>query len=81
MFVLVLKVSMVWMNSQKGLLQLLASFLLTNLSLAFAMVQREPGSIKKSAIIEEKFEEEGYFDLTLRGDPALIKELKKRTQS
>ena len=36
---------------------------------------------QKSAIIEEKFEEEGYFDLTLRGDPALIKELKKRTQS
>ena len=36
---------------------------------------------QKSAIIEEKLEEEGYFDLTLRGDPALIKELKKRTQS
>ena len=34
-----------------------------------------------ASIIEEKFEEEGYFDLTLRGDPALIKELKKRTQS
>ena len=36
---------------------------------------------QKSAIIEEKFEEEGYFDLMLRGDPALIRELKKRTQS
>jgi len=36
---------------------------------------------QKSAIIEEKFEEEGFFDLTLRGDPALIKELKNRTQS
>ena len=36
---------------------------------------------QKSAIIEEKFEEDGFFDLTLRGDPALIKELKNRTQS
>ena len=36
---------------------------------------------QKKAVIEEKFEEEGYVDLTLRGDPGLIKELKKRTQS
>ncbi len=36
---------------------------------------------RKGAVIEECVKDDGYFDLTLRGDPSLIKELKVRTQA
>jgi len=36
---------------------------------------------RKGAVIEERVKDDGYFDLTLRGDPSLIKELKIRTLS
>ena len=36
---------------------------------------------RKGAVIEERVKDDGCFDLTLRGDPSLIKELKVRTQS
>ena len=36
---------------------------------------------RKSAVIEEQIRDDGCFNLTLRADPSLIKELKKRTES
>ena len=36
---------------------------------------------RKGAVIKERVKDDGCFDLTLRGDPSLIKELKVRTQS
>ena len=36
---------------------------------------------RKRAVIEEKVRDDGCFNLTLRADPSLIKELKKRTES
>ena len=36
---------------------------------------------RKGAVIEECVKDDGCFDLTLRGDPSLIKELKVRTQT
>ena len=36
---------------------------------------------RKRAVIEEQIRDDGCFNLTLRADPSLIKELKKRTES